>query len=709
MSRLYSKPLSGRLLSGFAVLVIALAAGALIVRYTVSRQLSEVVRQVGIVEQNAARPQRILMLLHEAENEFQESFLTDSMPRNAAYRATLQRAFSAADSLLHTDSLQPYLHQYADLRTWYVQKAELADKLNLLKSDVDSFLMIDAGFTEARTTGASNITIPTHAIPHTEQRTDTLKRSVGGKRKKLIGRLKDAILNKNIHSSETYVQVFQKTTDDSISYIDGMPVRYRNGWYRRTLLQLHQHSADLSALEQDLIALNRQINKQLKSIVGGLDDAQRRMTAALRSAALDSYRDSLAVINGFCIAALLLLLLFAAMLIAYIRGLAKAEAMLVRENERAISIARQKMDLLQHMSHEIRNPISNIQGFLEVFGRTGLSAQQTEMLSSVSLSSGMLLHTVNDVLAAAKMEHSEFTLSRAAFNPANALWQTVESMRFGAQKKGLTLGYEFAGDKATTLLGDRFRLEQVMINLLSNAIKYTDTGGINVTAILRKTNGRHDLEVSVTDSGVGIAPHEQARLFSKYYQTSAAMGKMGTGLGLYICKRFIELQGGSVTVKSTPGKGSTFAFHIPYDAAPATGGKPAGATKDPASLLNGLSILVVDDNHLSLKFLKMMMMNWNVRPFFAGNGKEAMAILAGEHISVVFTDINMPEMDGFELLAAIRNLPAPGNALPVIAMNGDLDRYDEKTLLKKGFSAVGNKPIPEARMAELIVTTLQIS
>ena len=174
----------------------------------------------------------------------------------------------------------------------------------------------------------------------------------------------------------------------------------------------------------------------------------------------------------------------------------------------------------------------------------------------------MMLRTLNDTLDAAKMENSELKIYAEPFNPDYILGLVIESMGLSATKKNLYLNYNFTGNKNAIILGDSFRLKQIVVNLLSNAIKYTHDGGVTVDAQLTANDSR--LQVDVTDTGPGISPEQQSDLFSKYYQTSTSKGKTGTGLGLFICKQLVKLQNGRITVKSEPGKGSTFRFFIPY-------------------------------------------------------------------------------------------------------------------------------------------------
>jgi signal transduction histidine kinase len=281
--------------------------------------------------------------------------------------------------------------------------------------------------------------------------------------------------------------------------------------------------------------------------------------------AFNSYLETTSLLNKLYLVALLLLLAFAVLLIVFVIRLGQSEGLLLKENERAVRIARQKQDLLLHMSHEIRNPLTSINGFLYIFSRTTLTPKQSEMLGTVRASSDLLLQTLNDTLDAAKMESSELKIHQDPFCPDKTLKEVIESMAFSADKKQLELSYHFEGDTEAEVLGDSFRLKQIIVNLVSNAIKYTETGNVKIKATLKLTDNKGGLTVDIIDTGAGISQEQQVSLFSKYYQTNSAKGNTGTGLGLYICKQLIELQKGSISVKSDTGKGSTFSFEIPYE------------------------------------------------------------------------------------------------------------------------------------------------
>lgn len=689
----YTKNLARKILLAFLAFIIILSITAFFVRSSINKKLENLSKLASNVENNRVKPEHALLLLHESENDFQESLLSVSKKKRVDYKIKLTQAFKEIDTLLkeNADTVHLTPAQSNMVKLWYQKKIKLSDKLYVLKHSFDSLLTVYANFnkeTDRNLNGFNtNLNITRRSV---KTSTDSILK----KKKGLFGRLKDAILNKDDdsyavkHSSN----VTDVTTQKNLAKDKKL--------YSKKLQELQQRNMDLLNKQREMIVLNIRIGNELERIINDVKEINYKMADEFKKEALKSYQETTILLNKFYIAALLLILAFSILLILFIIQLNKYERMLWKENERSVAMAQQKMDLLLHMTHEIRNPLTAIKGFLYIFGKSSLSQKQTDMLDSISHSSDMLLRTLNDTLDAAKMENSEFKINCDPFNPDLTLKTVIESMEFSAAKKGLVIGYNFKGDKEAILLGDSFRLKQIMINLLSNAIKYTRKGGVTVNVEL--VNGESALHVDVCDTGEGISLEQQTKLFSKYYQTSSSKGKQGTGLGLFICKQLVEMQDGKITVKSTPDVGSTFSFFIPYQNNNGDAIDKKGA-EDPLMLLNGISILAVDDNEFNLMFLKVMMGKWNVKFHQATNGKDALDLIAANAITIVLTNIELPETDGYELLTAIKKI----KKLPVIMINGASEGMDVEKALEKGFSGMISKPFKEAELVEQLVKVLK--
>jgi len=704
MNITYTKTLSRKFISIFIIVVVVLSLLALFIRSSVSAKadkLSELAKHAGF---NQSRPQQALLLVHEAEDSFQESLLNHDAAKTKEYKLKLSQAIKIIDSLLSEkpDTVSLNSSQFAMVHYWYKQKVKLSDRLYVLKHSFDSLLTAYSSIDTAAGKNLTSVNLGgnTKRIKNSVY-SDTVKKSTAGSKKGLFGRIKDAIANKDNKSAKT-VEINHNRTSKIIDAATQKIIARDKNLFAQKLKQLQQHNMKLLTTQKGLISLNIHLTNELEGIINQEKEINFNLQNEFNQLAIKSYRDTNALLNTFFMVALFLLLVFAALLVGFLNKLNKSENLLWEENKRAVALAKQKMDLLLHMSHEIRNPLTSIQGLLYIFRKNPLSDRQKDMLDSIKLSSDMLLQTLNDTLDAAKMETSEFKINKEPFNPDATIKEIIESMEFSAAKKHLDLSYTLVGDKNTVLLGDAFRLRQVMVNLISNAVKYTKEGSINVKASLGIIDGKNGLQVDITDTGEGISAEQQLNLFSKFYQTNSAKGKTGSGLGLFICKELIQAQDGKISVKSEVNQGSTFSFFIPYELYKSESNYD---TTDPLLLLNGIKILAVDDNELNLALLKMLTKRWNVNFHPAANGHDALEILAKEEITVVLTDIQMPGMDGNELVAAIRRLQPPKNSIPVIAMTGEQTNIDD--LLKRGFSGQIVKPFVEPDLIRQIAASIK--
>jgi len=700
----YTNLLARKILLAFLLFTIAISVVALFVRNNINNKLAKISKLAGNVENSRPRPEQILLLLHQAEDDFQASLLNADNKRSADYKTNLSLAFKQIDTLLRStaDTVNLTSIERNKIKFSYHEKLKLSERLYELKHGFDSLLTVYADFNKESTEDAGSVATPIFTTKKSSKNSsDTVQKNTPAQKKGLLKRIKEAIVNKD-YGSKTVKEINHNNNTHTIDQsTQKILARDRNA-YARKLQLLQQRNEKLLGIQRELIALNTRITGQLELIINEVKEIDYNLADQFRLMALQNYQQTNELLNTLYLVALALVLIFAILLIIFINRLNKSEVLLRNENERAVNIAQQKMDLLLHMSHEIRNPLTAIKGFLYIFSKSPLSERQEEMLDSIRLSSDMLLRTLNDTLDAAKMENSEFKINSDPFSPDFTLRNVIESMEFSAQKKGLEMAYTFNGNADTIVLGDGFRLEQVMVNLLSNAIKYTEKGTVTINA---KLDAENKLHIDVSDTGMGISQEQQASLFSKYYQTSSAKGKVGTGLGLYICKNLVELQSGKISVKSTAGAGTTFSFFIPYKKSSERNSN-SEQVDDPASLLNGINILAVDDNELSLLFLKTMTAKWNVRFFQASNGQDALDIIAKNKIAIVLTDIQMPGMNGNDLLTAIQKLDGPAGKVPVVVIGGASNTAGNKKLQKKGFTGVISKPFKEDELLEQLLVAL---
>jgi two-component system sensor histidine kinase/response regulator len=382
-----------------------------------------------------------------------------------------------------------------------------------------------------------------------------------------------------------------------------------------------------------------------------------------------------------------------------------------RARHAAESASRAKSAFLANMSHELRTPLNAVLGFAQVLERDEtLSARQREHLSLISRSGEYLLGLINSVLEVSKIEAGRLSLSPVSFDLHDLLQSVAELFRLRAEAKGLELIAEVAPEVPQYVEGDEGKLRQVLINLLSNAVKFTHTGGVRLRAASHPGEPPR-LAVEVTDTGEGIDDEQLPRLFEAFAQTDSGLkAHEGSGLGLAISRQYVQLMGGEITVSSRPGEGSSFRFEI---ALPPTSGaavRPRVERRvraiDPDDRRE-YRLLVVDDRWES----RRLMVEWLSRVGFdvreAANGVEALAIWEAWEPHLIWMDVRMPVMDGYEATKRIK-ATLKGQATVVIALTASAFDHERAQVLSIGCDDFVRKPVREAIVFDKLVEHLRV-
>jgi PAS domain S-box-containing protein len=378
--------------------------------------------------------------------------------------------------------------------------------------------------------------------------------------------------------------------------------------------------------------------------------------------------------------------------------------------------ARAKEDFLARMSHEIRTPLNGVLGMATLLQKTPLTGVQQEYLSTMQVAGRHLLTLVNDVLDMAKITTHHLQLECLPFDLSLMLEGTGQTVAALAAQRGLALVVRPPA-AGTRLLGDAYRLRQVLLNLLSNAIKFTERGQIEIGAEVldeapAASPGAMVLRFWVADTGIGMSPAELAHIFEAFAQASTDTSRRygGTGLGLAISQQLVEQMGGVLQVQSEPGKGTAFSFALllPRDEvspAPAPVSLPAATFEG----LRGLRVLLAEDNLINQQIAKAVLEYWGVQVHAVGNGSDALAQLRENTFDAALLDIRMPGLSGVEVTTAIRTHPDAARAtIPIVALTANAFENDRLGYLAAGMNACLTKPYEEAELCQLLLDLTRI-
>jgi TMAO reductase system sensor TorS len=396
----------------------------------------------------------------------------------------------------------------------------------------------------------------------------------------------------------------------------------------------------------------------------------------------------------------------------------KAEEDAVKAREVAESANLAKSQFLASMSHEIRTPMNGVLGMADILMGSQLTGKQREYVKTITSSGKALLDIINEILDLSKIEAGRLELEPVDFDPKNLVEDAVQLLMEPARRKGVALSHEISNGIPSTVRGDSLRLRQILVNLIGNAIKFTEKG--NVSVRVSTSRSRRNLVTfgfAVNDTGIGISPENQRRIFDSFSQAEGGTARKygGTGLGLAICKRLVEKMGGEIGVESTLGKGSKFWFSVTLEKS-AENIDPVDISLSDNQGSNNVArekfhghVLLAEDNEFNQKVALAILESFGCRVDVVENGVKAFEAYSHAAYDMIFMDCQMPEMDGYEATQAIRETEKKQNAsansnirIPIIALTANAMQDAREKSISSGMDDYLSKPFTRDQLGDVL-------
>ncbi len=599
----------------------------------------------------------------------------------------LERLNEMERLLIERDKL---LLSYFRLKSEFVLNKKFTTKLDSLASII-SWSQANRD-TSVTTTERKTITT-TYPVTSAEDDESWWERTFGGKKK-----------NEKAEESRVEVQeelrvkvdtIYSAQQDSAIAEIGRMMKSIEND--QRT------QNEQMVQRELQLVNANTKVINQLLSNLREVEKEERTIVEANNEEAAVLVNESIRRISLILIVCFIGASLLVFRILIDISKSNKLRKQLIEAKDRAEELSQVKQRFLANMSHEIRTPLQSIIGFTEQLKQE--HGSNRDSINAIHSSSEHLLHIVNEILDFSKIESGKLTFEKEAFDLRKLLHEVEAAIRVQADKKNLELSLELNGVKDIPLLGDPFRLRQILYNLLGNAVKFTLRGTVKLIVTMKDMGYHTECQFKITDTGLGMTQEEVSNVFQQFEQAHSAIDRQfgGTGLGLTIVKKLVETQKGKLSVESIPGVGSTFTVELGFDKAPALTTKqvtePTPSSFEP---FEG-KVMVVDDDPLILKLCSIILEKYNIPNRTYTDPVRVLEEPLDKDLRLILLDIRLPGVNGADLCKELRKKTNPQTR--IVALTAHVLPQERNELLQNGFDQVLTKPFKESELLEQLGIT----
>ncbi|MGQ1945805.1 ATP-binding response regulator [Geofilum sp. OHC36d9] len=613
--------------------------------------------------------------------------------------------FYMADSIFDTIDTLKTLFENDPLQL--IRISDIEDKLHNREEIVTQYLEIqhrletDPGLTNLikQINQNNQFKETNHTIPATEGMTpapsDTINQQETEQNENIWNRIFGR--NKNKKRKETDATALTETSQtrnqkDTIN--NGVDSLLRE--VEKSLEDISTQRQHLSAILQNrqvkLLNTNNFLVQEIISVINQVEQEEMEQQNAETRASFTTAAKAIKLLNTIAVIFISTSIILFILIIFDLSKSNRYRKQLEVAHQKARDEAEARKHFLSNMSHEIRTPLQSIYGYAE---QARLQPEKPVNTEAIYQSAHHLLQVVNEVLDYSSVTSGKMVFETKPFQPFTELQTVIDSLKPIADKKGLELKLKCTFDEKLSLIGDAYRLRQILFNIVGNAVKFTEEGHVTIKADYNTKN----LNIKIKDTGIGISEEQIPRLFKEYSQSDTSISSKfgGTGLGLSISKQLTELQKGTITLKSAINQGSTFTINIPYNHVDKTSEQNVSNTKE--IKYDGL-IYLADDDPLILNLCHIILEKNRIKHRTFSKGEELIKAYKEQPAGIIITDIRMPDIDGTQICQTIKTIAK--QRVDIYALTAEVMPEDKKRIISKGFTAIVNKPFKETDLLEIL-------